>query len=53
MPLALVTGASEGLGRAFAKRLAGDGYQVMAVARSEARLQELVGERSCCSWAAG
>ncbi len=44
MPLALVTGASEGLGRAFTKRLAGDGYQVVAVARNEVRLQELVGE---------
>ena len=44
MPLALVTGASEGLGRAFTKRLAGDGYQVVAVARNEARLQKLVGE---------
>ena len=44
MPLALVTGASEGLGRAFTKRLAGDGYQVVAVARNEARLQKLVSE---------
>lgn len=44
MPLALVTGASEGLGRAFTKRLAGDGYQVVAVARNEARLQNLVVE---------
>ena len=44
MPLALVTGASEGLGRAFTKRLAGDGYQVVAVARNEARLQKLISE---------
>ena len=44
MPLALVTGASEGLGRAFAKRLAGDGYQVVAVGRNEARPQKLVVE---------
>lgn len=44
MPLAMVTGASEGLGRAFAKRLAGDGYKIVAVARNEARLHELVGE---------
>ncbi|MBT8458415.1 MAG: SDR family NAD(P)-dependent oxidoreductase, partial [Boseongicola sp.] len=45
MPLALVTGASEGLGRAFTKRLVGDGYQVVAVARNEARLQKLVSEQ--------
>ena len=44
MPLALVTGASEGLGRAFTKRLVSDGYQVVAVARNEARLQKLVSE---------
>ncbi|MBS1986073.1 MAG: SDR family NAD(P)-dependent oxidoreductase [Bdellovibrionales bacterium] len=41
---ALVTGASEGIGRAFALKLAEQGYQVIAVARNEARLQALVEE---------
>lgn len=38
---ALVTGASEGIGREFAMRLAHIGYEVTAVARNGARLQEL------------
>ena len=41
---ALVTGASEGIGRAFAKKLAQEGYVVTAVARNENRLSELVQE---------
>lgn len=41
---AIVTGASEGIGRSFAQKLAQEGYQVMAVARNEARLKELVKE---------
>ena len=41
---ALVTGASEGLGRAFAMRLAQEGWAVTAVARNEARLTELTAE---------
>ena len=41
---ALVTGASEGIGRAFAKKLAQEGYTITAVARNESRLKELVGE---------
>lgn len=39
---ALVTGASEGIGRAFAERLAGFGFSVTAVARNRERLTELI-----------
>ncbi len=41
---AFVTGASEGLGRAFVKGLAQEGFDTMSVARNEARLNELVEE---------
>lgn len=43
-PRALVTGASEGIGRAFALQLAQKGYAVTVVARNEARLDTLLSE---------
>lgn len=42
-PRALVTGASSGLGRGYALALARDRYDLVLVARDEARLQELAG----------
>lgn len=39
---ALVTGASEGIGYSFAKKLAAQGYTITAVARNESKLKDLV-----------
>jgi uncharacterized protein len=50
---ALITGASGGLGEAFATQLAEHGASLVLVARSEDKLNELAGESKCDGLASG
>ena len=44
---ALITGASTGFGRDFAIKLSEQGYDIVAVARSKEKLEELKNENKC------
>ncbi|MFN2645075.1 MAG: SDR family NAD(P)-dependent oxidoreductase [Burkholderiales bacterium] len=52
MSVLLVAGAGEGLGRAIARRFAGEGYAVALAARDEAKLQALASDVGARAFAA-
>jgi 3-oxoacyl-[acyl-carrier protein] reductase len=51
--VALVTGASRGIGEAIARRLAADGRRVILMSRSQGRLEELASEIEAAGGSAG
>ena len=46
MKVTLITGASGGIGKAFAERLASENHNLVLIARSEEKLKALCGQLS-------